>query len=110
MHSGMKTCCSSFRACSWVYFLSATHLDTSVGKHRAETAVVTQEDGRRKCVSHRGACRRPRLAGPLGSKPEQNGGLELHAHRVSRSNRLVWSGSGVTGAQREAEAQERVLG
>lgn len=31
----MNTCCSSLRACSWVYFLSATHLDTSVGRHRA---------------------------------------------------------------------------
>ena len=36
MHSGMNTCCSSRRACSWVYFLSATHLDTSAEGHRAQ--------------------------------------------------------------------------
>lgn len=39
LHSGTNTCCSSFRACSWVYFLSATHLDTSAGRHRARAAV-----------------------------------------------------------------------
>ena len=32
----MNTCCSSRRACSWVYFLSATHLDTSAERHRAQ--------------------------------------------------------------------------
>lgn len=29
LHSGINTCWNSLRACSWVYFLSATHLETS---------------------------------------------------------------------------------
>lgn len=44
---------------------------------------------------------------PGRASPSRMAGLELRAHCVSCSNRLVWSGSGVTCVQREAEAQER---
>lgn len=39
----MNTCCSSLRACSWVYFLSATHLDTSAEGAEQRRHLCNQE-------------------------------------------------------------------
>lgn len=63
MHSGMNTCCSSFRACSWVYFLSATHRDTSAGDSKRRQRQATEDAGAQLPEGHGGRRGREGLGG-----------------------------------------------
>lgn len=46
LHSGMNTCWNSLRACSCVYFLSATHLETSRERDKSQLANTIQRKDR----------------------------------------------------------------
>lgn len=79
MHSGMNTCWNSFRACSWVYFLSATHLDTSAGRSQQSSyrqeGKTTDDILRDKYKLLRG--------GPLGwERPPNITGASLCSHKT----------------------------